>query len=64
MADYIITCESGAEALVSANDAKTANAEWDAEAARGNAEPRVPGATRKANRRDVTACVASGHDYR
>ena len=62
--DYIITCESGIKALVSAEDAASANATWDAEVASGNAEPRIRGMTELADESDVRACVASGHDYR
>jgi hypothetical protein len=64
MKNYVITCRSGVHALVKATDAQAANEQWDAEAETGNAEPRIPGLTRRANRGDVVACVASGHDYR
>lgn len=64
MMNYIVTCESGVECLVLAESALSAEEEWDAEAERGNAEPRGPQRARKARRADVRYCVETGHDYR
>lgn len=64
MKNYVITCESGIKALVRAEDAESANEQWDAEVERGNAEPRIPGTTARADSSDVMECVNSGHDYR
>lgn len=60
---YLIVCERGTWALVSASSAEDAEYAWDADAIAGRAEPRASGA-RRATRREVNWCVRTGHDYR
>jgi hypothetical protein len=62
--EYVLTCESGIVALVSAESMDDANEQWDADVEAGDAEPRIPGTTRLADSEDIAACVACGHDYR
>jgi len=64
MANYTITCASGAVVLVSADSAEAAEDAWDLDAAAGHAEERICGTTERASRAAVCQCVDSGHDYR
>ena len=64
MDNYVITCESGAVALVDAESIDEANDSWDRDVEAGKAEPRISGTTRVADEDDIESCVANGHDYR
>jgi hypothetical protein len=62
MANFVIGCDSGVTALVSASSLEQAQADWDSEVAKGNAEPGIARRPRPGEVREISS--ARTHDYR
>jgi hypothetical protein len=64
MANYIVDCDSGVRALVSARSTERAQADWDAGVARGDAEPGVARRPERGEVRGIARANSGEHDYR